>query len=255
MKRINKIFQGKINLSYYDRNNEDNNTEFHNLKIYSNLNKQSINDPLLKIFFNSMEQKNIILLINRLTIKYYQRIILNLFFFCFNLFGFYFYEQTLLGCYLSEIECLRINVLKFLSKLLPYLILASLISGVSIALSLWGKISKLHTFFIIIRYYFYYQKDHGTTLVSHGQYNILILGITVFGIVLILSVFFLSKKCLKKGYSCTLLLLIYLILYFLNYESIKGISQCHRWDITLNETNINKPNSNSTCNIIIPKTC
>ena len=69
--------------------------------------------------------------------------------------------------------------------------------------------------------------------------------------------FYLSKKCLKKGYSCTLLLSIYLSIVFLYsyYKSIKGISQCYKWDITLNQTNINKPNSNSTCDIIIPETC
>ena len=198
MKEINKLSQGKINLSYKNINNEKYNSKLHNFKINSNSNKKSINDPLLKIFFNLIKKKDIILLINRLAIKYYQRIILNLFFFGFNLFGFYCYEETLLGCYLSEIECLSINILNFLSKLLPYLILASLISGVSITLSLWGKISKLHTFFIIIRYYFYYQKDHGTTLISHGQYNILILGIAVFGIVLILSVFFYQQNVLRK---------------------------------------------------------
>ena len=96
----------------------------------SNSNNQSINDPLLKIFLKYKKIKNIILVINKLTNQYYQRIILNLLFFGLNLFGFYCYEQTLLGCYLSEIECLRINVVLFLSKLMPYLILSCLISGI-----------------------------------------------------------------------------------------------------------------------------
>ena len=44
-------------------------------------------------------------------------------------------------------------------------------------------------------------------------------------------------------------------IFILSYELIKNKSQCDKWDITLNNTNINKVNSKSECKIILPKTC
>ena len=104
----------------------------------------------------------------------------------------------------------------FLSKLLIYFILASLISWVSIALYLLVKISKIHIFLFLIKYYYYYQIDHGNKFVSHGQYNTLVLGIIVFWYYFNCKCFFyLSEKCVKKGYSYIILYYQFVFLFFL----------------------------------------
>ena len=223
----------------------------------NNSNNQSIPDPIINFLLNYIKSKELLLLINDFSIKYYKSIIINLIFIGLNLIGFAFYEQTLLGCYLSEVECLTLNIIKFFMQLAPYLIIACLIAGITITLSLWGRISIIHIFYIIIKYSLYYKKDHGSTLATHGEYNIMAMGIGVSIIVFVFSLLFLSKRCFKKGYSSIYFLTIILICYgSLNYyENTKNRSQCDGWDITINNTNINKPNSNSECNIILPKTC
>ena len=162
-----------------------------------NSNKETINDPILKffsIYINSINLK----LINKFTIKYYKTLILNLLFLNFNLLGFFCYEQTLLGCYLTEVECLKLNMVNFLTKLVPYFFLSCFISGIIITLSLWGRISIIHTIFIIIRYIYFYKNNHGTTLANHGQYNMIIFFIGNFCIVLIFSLFFFRKKIFQE---------------------------------------------------------
>ena len=149
------------------------------------------------------------------------------------------------------------NMVNFLSNLLPYIIASSVIAGITITLSLYGKISIFHLFFIIIRYIFFYKKDNGSTLSNHGQINILIISIAVVIIALIFSIVYLMKKCLKIGYSFTFFILFYYIIYvFLYYfKSINNRIGCDKWDITFNNSNVNKRNSNSECKILIPKTC
>ena len=66
-------FDKKNQEKYCDLNKKDNNSQLYNFKNQTNSNKESIN-AILKILLNS-KIKNIILLINRLTLKYYQRII------------------------------------------------------------------------------------------------------------------------------------------------------------------------------------
>ena len=191
-----------------------------------------------------------------MSINYYKYVILNFFFILLNLIGFYFYERSLLGCYLSEIECLTMNMLNFLSNL-PYIILSSLIAGITITLSLWGKLSIFHLFFIIIRYIFFYKKDNGSNLANHGQLNILIISIAVIIIILIFNFFLFMDKCLKIGYSFTFFILFYNAIYvfFYYFKFINNKIECDKWDITLNNSNINKQNSKSECKILTPKTC
>ena len=184
-------------------------------------------------------------------------ILLNLLFYYLNKLGIYTYRKTLQGCKGTQEECLKINIINFFKNMAIYMVYSIIIVGTTISLSIWKYISRLFIIYLFYKYYLLYQEDHYSDLARHGQYNMIILVIGVFVVIIFLNFFIILRRLNLKGLNLTiyLLLCIIILLSLKIIKIIKRKSDCHEWEWGLNNTNINKYNYTSECSIDIPKLC
>ena len=137
-----------------------------------------VRDPILKILMKilrSPNQKESIISFNNYLEKNNYKILFDILIFIINSFGFMLYEKSLVGCTKSENDCLSIDIIDFFLPLIPYVVYASFISGITLSFSLYGYISPMHIVYIYAKYSYYYLEDHNISLMHHGYYNTSIL--------------------------------------------------------------------------------
>ena len=219
-----------------------------------------VRDPILKILMKilrSPNQKESIISFNNYLEKNNYKILFDILIFIINSFGFMLYEKSLVGCTKSENDCLSIDIIDFFLPLIPYVVYASFISGITLSFSLYGYISPMHIVYICAKYSYYYLEDHNISLMHHGYYNLMFFIILCLIILFIFSLIQFGNKYAKKGFEFTVMVVsvtVILITIFLS-ESYHSKSNCDQWEWGLNNTNVNKEIQNSSCNILIPQFC
>lgn len=223
--------------------------------------EKGINNPIFRFLFstfNSIKKSKDTKYLHNFSLIYIYKFLLNLLFLYLNNLGFKSYRVTLIGCNKTQQECLKMDLVKLFSHLMIYMVYSILIFGITFTLSIWRYISIFHIFYITYKYFLLYKEDHYSVLSKHGQYNMVIFIFGVIIIIIIFNLYFLLKKLIKsKKYNLTIYLIIILIsiVCMKSYTFLHNKSNCNKWGIGLNNTNINKYNYTSECSIIIPRNC
>ena len=223
---------------------------------------KGINDPIFRflffLFYSSKKTKNILQYLHNFLQKYTYKFWLNLLFLYLNNLGFKSYKLTLVGCNKTQQECLRKDLVTFYKTLIIYMAYSILIFGITFTLSIWRYISIYHIFYIAYKYFLLYKEDHYSDLAKHGQYNMVIFILGVIIISITFNIFLLLNKLINsKRYNLTIYFLIILIsiIFIKLFTFLNTKSNCSKWGIGLNNTNVNKYKYTSECSIIIPKKC
>ncbi len=216
--------------------------------------------PVFNFIFNYVKSPNLkekLIILDSKLKQYSYYIFINIIFFYLNILGLYSYIESLRGCEGTQVECLEMNMIDFFSSLIVYLVYSIFIVGITIFLCIWRYLSLIHIPFLFYKYFVLFQKDHFSELDKHGEYNIIIFLVGVFILVFLLNSFVIFKKGFLKGIHFSLYFIVILFYFFFNliYKKLNNRANCYKWDINLNNTNINHNKNETDCIIKVPKKC
>ena len=191
-------------------------------------------------------------------IKITKKVLINICAIIYNLLAFLFYYLSLEGCFKKQTECIPLLSTVFLTRILIFGILFSLMLSIEIFLIISRKIYIYHAIYVIIFYIVIYQYDHGSKLDYHGIYNfgLSLILIVIFSIIIgfIWLIIFLKRKKNIFYWAVFIVFVGYIITKIIIF-SFTFKNTCKDWDKGLNSTRINNSPEEYNCNMIYPKKC
>ena len=168
------------------------------------------------------------------------------------------YYLSLGGCHGTQVECLQNSNIGFYYYLMNYCLISAVFYILSFYMILLKLASKWHIIHLILVMLFLFISDTGTSLFSHGLYNIIgFIFISFFMTILIAIVIIINEILRRKNFFQNFITINIILgsLIILRYLYLKKLSaSCEGWDIGLNDVPI-KDDKTQPCQIIRPEIC
>ena len=183
---------------------------------------------------------------------------LNIFVIFLSITSYIFYYLSLGGCHGTQVECLMNSNIAFYYFLFNCCALSSSFFSLAIYIIILQKLTKLHFIHLISIMIILFLSDTGTTLFSHGLYNIIgfflmtIFMTIIYFLALFIALILRNKKFWNRMIFCNVLLIIIIIL---RYNYLKKLSKaCEGWENGLNNVKI-IDDVKYPCQILRPQVC